>query len=1159
MATTHRLLLLGAACAVASGQLRHYPPYKTIDQGANPALGCALLEGNYIPVESYADCDQARIAFDTNWHWKQPECGEVGCTSQRPQGCTHHPNFGHFNLFPTCNTASCGAYGMNCVCIDADARRERRQEPPPRAILQPPPPRTARAPPAVSCGSACAAAPAIPAPTGCNGKLLTDPSNIEAESGVVRNADAVKVTPNGRIDLRDTGCLRLGTPKGPTASFSLSFWLKAGTSSDCFAVPIVRGERGDGAAIIGKRVDAREHAGWKIGTIINQGKLSLELKTRAAGASWSINHDIYLKSALFSVGDWAFVVFTYDAVTALATLTVNSKSESKIMHPFNNDGNWPGTGIRIGDSRTAFALHDMRSYAGLLPAEDQLAIFGASYADFGFSVADLAGELASVAAWVAGTAVPDATGIERIHSILARNSALLQLDEALMRQILDVIEAFETGHVDGPLFLNARTRSFDREANDDLALLRAVFAVQQTAIDMLFTPATVRDCGSCVLEGRDFKTAEYMPGNGMTVKPPADPLVVHTVDINASMPQRWGRPAAFDQQPERQPTGLYVAPGALATVTVPESWVARGGFEVLVGAHTWDHQKKSTHKRFDRITTRFAITATTTHIANPLGGGVYIMVPYLAAEAVGSIQITGGVIEAPFFKLDSWDESRGGTTEAEWLTRRTAPAPWAVLATDKFMTDVPSSWISATTNITGLMRKWDTIMDGVSSSFGRPPSTRNKKVCYYQPDVTLPGGAHGIGYPQVNHLWNPLSTRVGHRPIDGYANSWYIRLEEGLLSGQIEFHETGHAQGAAMYRGEGEAIVNFIHPYVNSRKLGKPLDEAFRQSFNKNSGYTIDEAANHWMITDNFRRGNDMDKTNSENNQIRYQERGYAKYADVADMFGWEAYEEAFLQENIDYEAGTAETNFAGPKAVLKGTDQRTLRFSAAAGFDLTPLIHFWGIRPEHPTELTAELTRRGLGPSQAIHDMLLRRATEVLPANNVEFNEHFERQHPGRPGGGNPLYGRGWYNEWRGIWGAEHAAGARGNIQKLLDLYFPVQTWTEQYLAKLHDGVDASAISQRCYVGLFAGDTVCSGGGVYKLAPAVVTSGRGGAAADPLKTTCGEITTRAASWTSELKRGAHLVRDGVVLATYQAKIGGCIDPCGGSTCGAAQRGHRFV
>jgi hypothetical protein len=236
------------------------------------------------------------------------------------------------------------------------------------------------------------------------------------------------------------------------------------------------------------------------------------------------------------------------------------------------------------------------------------------------------------------------------------------------------------------------------------------------------------------------------------------------------------------------------------------------------------------------------------------------------------------------------------------------------------------------------------------------------------------------------------------------------------------------------------------------------------------------------------------------------------------------------------------------------------VRFSVAAGFDLTPLIHFWGIQPEHPAELAAEMTRRRLKPSPAIHNMLLRRATEVLPADNLEFNEHFERQHPGRPAGGNPLYGQGWYNEWRDVWDAEHAAGARGNIQHLLDLYFPVQTWTERYLAKLHDGVNASAISQRCYVGLFAGETVCSGGGVYKLDPAVVTSGRSDVAADPLATTCGDITTLVEGWASALKRRADLVSDGVTLATYVARIGGCVDPCDGSTCAAQpRRGRRLL
>ena len=94
---SHRLVALVAALLgnvdVGNGQaLRHFPPFKTIDRGANPAAGCALLEGNYVPVEGYADCDLARVAFDSSWHWRQPECGEVDCTSSRPVGCTHHPN-----------------------------------------------------------------------------------------------------------------------------------------------------------------------------------------------------------------------------------------------------------------------------------------------------------------------------------------------------------------------------------------------------------------------------------------------------------------------------------------------------------------------------------------------------------------------------------------------------------------------------------------------------------------------------------------------------------------------------------------------------------------------------------------------------------------------------------------------------------------------------------------------------------------------------------------------------------------------------------------------------------------------------------------------------------------------------------------------------------
>ena len=55
------------------------------------------------------------------------------------------------------------------------------------------------------------------------------------------------------------------------------------------------------------------------------------------------------------------------------------------------------------------------------------------------------------------------------------------------------------------------------------------------------------------------------------------------------------------------------------------------------------------------------------------------------------MQISGGVIEAPFFRRTSFHKM----TNAEWQARRTAPAPWADFETDQFMMNLPRSWIYA--------------------------------------------------------------------------------------------------------------------------------------------------------------------------------------------------------------------------------------------------------------------------------------------------------------------------------------------------------------------------------------------------------------------------------------------------------------------------------
>ena len=76
-------------------------------------------------------------------------------------------------------------------------------------------------------------------------------------------------------------------------------------------------------------------------------------------------------------------------------------------------------------------------------------------------------------------------------------------------------------------------------------------------------------------------------------------------------------------------------------------------FKILVGGTTNDNSHKDDHKRMDRVTLTYPITSTTTLIANPLGGALYILVPYRAGLGCVDVTVTGGVVEAPLFQRTS--------------------------------------------------------------------------------------------------------------------------------------------------------------------------------------------------------------------------------------------------------------------------------------------------------------------------------------------------------------------------------------------------------------------------------------------------------------------------------------------------------------------------
>ena len=684
--------------------------------------------------------------------------------------------------------------------------------------------------------------------------------------------------------------------------------------------------------------------------------------------------------------------------------------------------------LRIGDEGL-IEIADFKSYSSLLTARERKALFLSNSAAAGFSLAPVVSAIDKIGKHIAGEITLSSCEVKAEVLGFVQNSMLIDTNEDLVNKSLELVDSYENGG-GGPLFVNDNTTTkqgswsvIDRigTEGDGKEIHRGMLSIQQAILDKVYNTWTAESCSSD-LQDHGWLTANHFPG---AAPAPDNTTEVHSVSLNASVPAYWGQPVAFSSWPARRPTGFYLSPGIIGKVTVPQEMVDAGGFSVLVGAHTVDHESRSADpaRRLHRVSKTFSIVNKVTPIANPLGGGVYILVPHKSNLGQLDIQLSG-VIKQPYFSLKESDN----TTDQQWQERRTAPGPWAVFETDKYMLNVPRSWIYAFDNATSLMQNWDKAMDGVSELLGYP-LIRNHKVLYMQVDVYLEHGAFGIGYPQINNTYNPREESNGNSYV------WFLRDPTGSA---VEFHELGHAQLMQGFWGEGEAIVNFPFSYVLNEKFGVDNDTAFQKTVS-HADYTVDDAAKHWMITENFRNGNPMDNSNTTLDEFRYQQRGYAKYGDIARLFGWQALKDFFYQENLDFNAGKL-TCFESPVCLdgLAQVDSRILRLSKAAGADLTPLIHFWGVHPDNTTALAQAITAAGLDNSTIVRDKLVYYAG-IAPTNNAQFNTHFETVFPGRPSNcASPHYGCGWYNVWTEKFNESHGTQITTSMQNLLTKYFP-------------------------------------------------------------------------------------------------------------------------
>ena len=577
-----------------------------------------------------------------------------------------------------------------------------------------------------------------------------------------------------------------------------------------------------------------------------------------------------------------------------------------------------------------------------------------------------------------------------------------------------VIEEYDS--LVGPLFSTPNTVngfSKDPVVAPGLGMERAMVALQQAILDFIMTPEVYAEYPEHI-DGWIFNTSHTFPGY---VDPPADPSVSHSMLIRANFEDPAGTNPHLNINGDQtnhalRPTGLYLAPGSIATVTVPNSLVGQG-YYVRVGSHEWDLGIRPKFYRLDRITKKFPIDTSTIEVFNPFGGAISILVPYESDSGIVEISITNGV-ESPFFSLKSFYETPNFNTELS------KPGPWAVFETDNVMFTIPShSIVPGQYDLMQTLIDWDTALRGVNSIMARE-IVSDKHNMYMIADITIRHNVYSIGYPMSN---TPLS----FTDVPGPA---YFMNGPGP-DDETNFHESGHALAMTKFPGEVEAIVNFPYIMAMNYGLNEDLNEAVKHSFVPNT-FDIDKTVTHRLVSNTF--GSERDISNTTTDEVRYQHRGYGHYFEIVNILDWCPLRNFWKQEFIDFENGIDHG------INNQDVDSRILRMSAGSQVDLRPLFHVFGILPEDSISLQEDLDQLDIIPSEAIYNRLQDYFT-LIPEDNAAFVWYALNVYPNLYTDGptaTPDYGVGWHYQKSLTYDTIEAQERIETLQGIIELYYP-------------------------------------------------------------------------------------------------------------------------
>lgn len=631
-----------------------------------------------------------------------------------------------------------------------------------------------------------------------------------------------------------------------------------------------------------------------------------------------------------------------------------------------------------------------------------------------------------------------------IYDIFNNFPECLVESETMILLSKSVIEDYD--EMIGPLFTTPVTlNGFSKTPgnNPNIELARAMVGLEQGVFDQVFTADIYSDYPQHINQWK-FNSCVTFPGY---VDPPSDSSLNHSMLILANFKDPDGMNPYYDINGDGtshalRPTGFYLSPGSVSSVTVPEDLVGKD-YYIRVGSHEWDLSSKPLFKRLNRISKKFAINATTIEVFNPLGGAISILVPYGAAEGIVQVSATN-IVEAPFISLKSFYETQDINAELN------KPGPWAIFESENVMYTIPKhSIIPDQHNLIQTLQEWETAVRGVNSIMARQ-IIPDKHNMYMIADVMIRSGAYSIGYPMSN-------TPLDYFNVPGPA---YFINGPGP-DDETNFHETGHALAMSKFPGEVEALVNF--PYIMAMNYGLRVDlnEAVNYSFVPNT-FDIDKTATHRMVSNTF--GLERDISNSTTDEVRYQHRGYGHYFEIVNLLGWCPLRNFWKQESFDFENGIDHG------INDQDIDSRIIRMSTAANADLRPLFHVFGILPKDSIAVQASFDLLNIPKSRAIY-YRLQDYINLIPLDDTAFINYAQSVYPDLYTNGptdSPDYGVGWHYQKSLTYNAAEAQQRIGILQSIINLYYPDGEPAENTntdVCCLLDTLDVSVVNEELIV----------------------------------------------------------------------------------------------